>query len=57
MVILDKPSASVPKRRAIPNPENDLTVEVRELNKKYFNQISKFREDAEKLRKGVGVKG
>ena len=49
MEIPDKPTASVPERRAIPILDNALTAEVRELDTKYFNRVGKFREDAEKL--------
>ena len=50
MEIPDKPPANVPDRRSMPILGNALTAEVRELDKKYFNQVGKFREDAEKLR-------
>ena len=50
MEIPDKPPARVPERRAMPIIVNYLTAEVRELDTKYFNQVGKFREDAEKLR-------
>ena len=46
----DKPPANVPERRKMPILRNALTAEVRELDTKYFNKVSKFREDAEKLR-------
>ena len=36
---------------------NALTAEVRELDTKYFNQVGKFREDAEKLRQELVSKG
>ena len=36
---------------------NALTVEVRDLDTKYFNQVCKFREDAEKLRQELESKG
>ena len=50
MEIPDKPQAKVPDRREMPILDNALTAEVRELDTKYFNQVGKFREDAEKLR-------
>ena len=50
MEIPDKPPANVPERRAMPILGNALTAEVRELDTKYFNQVGKFREDAEKIR-------
>ena len=36
---------------------NALTAEVRELDTKYFNQVGKFREDAEKLQQELESKG
>ena len=36
---------------------NALTAEVRYLDTKYFNQVGKFREDAEKLRQELESKG
>ena len=50
MEIPDKPPASVKERRAMPIIGNALNEEVRELYTKYFNQVGKFKEDAEKLR-------
>ena len=50
MEIPDKPWANVPKRRAMPILGNYLTVKVSKLDTKYFNQLGKFRYDAEKLR-------
>ena len=50
MEISDKPQANVPERRAMPSLGNALTEEVRKLDTKYFNQVGKFREDAENLR-------
>ena len=50
MEISGNPPASIPERRAMPIIGNDLTAELRELDTKYFNQVGKFREDAEKLR-------
>ena len=49
MEILDKPPANVPERRTIPILSNALTAEVRYLDTKYFNQVGKFREDADNL--------
>ena len=49
MELLEKPPANVPERRAMPILGNVLTAEVRELDTNYFNQVGKFREDAEKL--------
>ena len=49
MEILDKPPVSVPERKAMPILGNTLTAEVRELDTKYFNQVGKFREDADNL--------
>ena len=57
MEIPDKPPANVPERRAMPILGNALTAEVRDLDKKYFNQVGKFREDAEKLRQELESKG
>ena len=57
MEIPDKPPASLPERRAVPILGNALTAEVKELDTKYFNQVGKFREDAEKLRKELESKG
>ena len=50
MEVLDKPPENVPERRAMPIRGNAFTAEVRELDTKYFNQVFKFKEDAEKLR-------
>ena len=50
MEIPDKPPANVSERMSMPILGNALTEEVRELDTKYFNQVGKFREDAEKLR-------
>ena len=36
---------------------NTLTAEIRELDKKYFNKVVKFREDAEKLQHELESKG
>ena len=36
---------------------NALTAEFRELDKKYFNQVGKLREDDEKLRQELESKG
>ena len=36
---------------------NALTAEVRELDTNYFNQVGKFREDAEKLQQELESKG
>ena len=49
MEIPDKPPENVPERRAMPILGNALTAEVMELDTKYFNQVGKFMEDAEKL--------
>ena len=57
MEIPDKPPKNVPVRRAMPILGNALNVEVRELDTKYFNQVGKFREDAEKLRQELESKG
>ena len=57
MEIPENPPESVPERRAMPILGNALTAEVRELDKKYFNQVVKFREDAEKLRQEFESKG
>ena len=57
MEIPEKPSANVPERRAIPILGNALTEEVRELDAKYFNQVGKFREYADKLRQELESKG
>ena len=56
MDILDKSLANVPERRAMPIIGNALTAEVRELDKNYFNQVGKFREDAEKLQQELESK-
>ena len=61
MEILDKPPASVPERRqwqllAMAIIGNALTVEVRELDTKYFNQVGKFSKDNEKLRQELESK-
>ena len=57
MEIPDKPLANVPARREMKILGNDLTAEVRELDTKYFNQVVKLREDAEKLRQELESKG
>ena len=57
MEIPDKLPASVPERRVMPILGNALTAEVRELDTKYSNQVGKFREDAEKLRRELESKG
>ena len=57
MEIPDKPPANVPERRAMPILDNALTAEVREQDTKYFNQVGKFREDAEKIRQELESKG
>ena len=57
MEITDKPPANVPERRAMPILGYALTAEVRELDTQYFNQVGKFREDAEKLRQELESKG
>ena len=57
MEIPDKPPKNVPVRRAMPILGNALNAEVRELDTKYFNQVGKFREDAEKLRQQLESKG
>ena len=49
MEIPENTPASVPERRSIPILGNALNAEVRELDTKYFNQVGKFREYAEKL--------
>ena len=56
MEITDKPPENVPERRAMPILGNALTVEVRKLDIKYFNQVGKFREDAEKLQQELESK-
>ena len=50
MEITDKPPTNVPESRAMPILGDALTAEVRELDTKYFNQVGKFREDADKPR-------
>ena len=55
--IPEKAPASVPERRAIPILGNALTAELRELDTKYFNQVGKFREYADKLRQELESKG
>ena len=57
MEIPDKPPANVPERRVMQILGNDLTAEVRELDTKFFNQVGKFRQDAEKLRQELESKG
>ena len=57
MEIPDKPRENVPERRSMTILGNALTAEVRELDTKYFNQVGKFREDAEKLRQELESKG
>ena len=57
MEIPDKPPASVPERREMQILGNALTAELRELDTKYFNQVGKFRKDAEKLRQELESKG
>ena len=57
MEIPDKPPENVPETRAMPILGNTLTEEVKELGKKYSNQVSKFREDDEKLRKELESNG
>ena len=41
----------------MPTLGNALTTEVRELDTKYFHNVGKFREDAEKLRQELESKG
>ena len=57
MEIPDKPPEILPERRAMPIIGNALTAEIRELDTKYFNQVGKFREYAEKLRQDLESKG
>ena len=57
MEIPDKPPANVPERREMPILGNALTAELRELDTKCFNQVGKFREDAENLRQELESKG
>ena len=57
MKIPDKPPANVPERREMPTIGNALTTEVRELETKYFDQVGKFREYAEKIRQELESKG
>ena len=57
MEITDKTPSRVPERRAMPILGNAFTAEVRELDTKYFNQVGKFREDAEKLHQELESKG
>ena len=51
MDIPDKPPASLPERRALPILGDRLTAKVMDIDAKYFHKESRFREDAEKLRK------
>ena len=57
MKIPDKPPANVPEGRVMPFLGNALTVEVRKLDKKYFNQVGIFREDSEKLQQELESEG
>ena len=57
MEIPDKPPESIPERRAMPILGNYLASYIRELDTDYFNQVGKFREDAEKLRQELESKG
>ena len=56
MEIPGNPPANVPERKAMPILYNAFTAEVRDLGRKYFNQVDKFREDAEKLRQELESK-
>ena len=57
MEILDKPPENLPERRGMTVLGNALTAELRELDTKNFNQLGKFRKDAEKLRQELESKG
>ena len=56
MEIPDNTLASVSERREMPILGNDFTVEARELDTKYFNQVGKFKEYAEKLQQELESK-
>ena len=57
MTIPDEPPADVPKRRDMPILGDDWTDEVKKLDEKYFQNESKFRQDAEALRNELESKG
>jgi len=57
MLIPNEPPADVPKRRDMPMLGDDWTDEVKKLDEKYFQNESKFRQDAEALRKELESKG